>query len=402
MAQPTGGQNSDPRWLPWVGCWTFDSPGPNNSGRLCTTLIPAGLRIEGETSGQKPSAAEELLLADGRRHEFQNAGCKGWREIEFSEDGHRYFTRSSLSCEDGTERVVQGINFFSGSGQWVEVQLLQLGQDRKIWVRRYSSAPDERDSASAGSTSPTAPAQSARISAGAPMTARAIVEAVKKSDIELIEAMLVESRTQIPVGSKFLKELAKNGVPGRIVDLLVALANPDRFTVRRNDYASASVVPRGSSASGDSGGYLGSYYSPVLGYPIIYGWYPYGLYGYGSYQPWYYGQSYWYYDPWYWHPSGGGSGSGGGVTRRGGYVDADRGYVQVQERQNVRYASPRYRGGYSGGGADRDSSSNSGGSSSSSSSGSSSSGSGGSGGGSVSPGGYSSGGSSGGGTAKPH
>jgi len=370
------------------------------------------LQIGEEASGQKQPPAEDVLIADGRRHQFQSGGCKGWREIEFSEDGHRYFTRSSLTCEDGTERLVQGINFFSGSGQWVEVQLLRLGEDRKIWVRRYTSAADERDGVSGGPTSGTAPARSARVSAGVPLTAPALVEAVKKSDTELIEAMLVESRTHIPVGSKFLKELARNGVPERIVDLLVALANPDRFTVRRTDSASAAVVDRRSSPSGGSdlggtsGGYLGSYYSPIFGYPIIYGWYPYGFYGYGSYSPWYSGYSYWYYDPWYWNPSHGGGQPSGGGGHRGGYVDRDRGYVQVQERQEVRYASPRYRGGASGGGRDRDSSSDSGysagSSSSGSSSGSSGGSSGGSGGGSVSPGGYSSGGSSGGGTARPH
>ncbi len=401
---PAEGQQDNSRWLPWVGCWTYQSPGPDDSGQLCASLVPEGLRLGAAVGDKAPATGEDLLIADNRRHAFKQDDCKGWREIEFSEDGHRFFTRSSLTCADGLERRVDGINFMSGSGQWVEIQLLRLGESRKIWVRRYTSTGD--DPAAADMTSISAAAQTARVSAGDALTADALIEASKKADIELVEAMLVESRSRIPVNAKVLKQLAKNGVPTRVIDLVVALANPDRFVVRKADYAAGSrVQPRDTSAAASGGGYLGTYYSPLYGYPIIYGWYPYGYYG--PYSPWYSRHSYWYYDPWYWSPDVIQPGSSG-PTRRGGHVDAGRGYVNVQPRQDdSRYARPRYRGSSSGrswddtGYSASTGSSSSGGSSGSSGSSGGGGSSGGSGGGSVSPGGYSSGGSSGSGTAKP-
>jgi len=399
---PAEGQLDNSRWLPWVGCWTFQSPGPDDSGQLCASLVPEGLRV-GPAVGEETSAAtEDLLVADSRRHAFKQDDCNGWREIEFSADGHRFFTRSSLTCADGLQRRVDGINFLSGSGQWVEIQLLRLGESRKVWVRRYTSTGEE-PAAIADMTSMSAAAQTARVSAGAALTADALIEASKKADIELVEAMLVESRSRIPANAKVLKQLARNGVPTRVIDLIVALANPDRFVVRKADYAAGSRVQPRDTSTAVSAGYLGTYYSPLYGYPIIYGWYP-GYYG--PYSSWYSRHSYWYYDPWYWTPDVIQPG-GNGPTRRGGYVDAGRGYVNVQPRtDDTRYASPRYRGSSSGRSSDDSGysastgSSSSGGSSGSSGGGGSSGGS--SGGGSVSPGGYSSGGSSGSGTAKPH
>ena len=195
--------------------------------------------------------------------------------------------------------------------------------------------------------------------------------------------MLVETGTMFALDGRTLIRLDDGGVPGEIIDMLVALSFPEDFSVRRS-------APTG----GGGGGFLSSwggygydawypYYAAPFGY--YYGWSPYrSLYGWGDY---------YYLDaPYYGLP---GSGFTESPDVGAGRVYEGYGYTRV--------ATPRDDGGVRGQARGRAQPRGTGGAGSSGGGGSSpsSGGGGGGGGGTVSAGGYSGGGGTSSGTAVP-
>jgi hypothetical protein len=128
------------------------------------------------------------------------------------------------------------------------------------------------------------------MAAGAPVSTDAIVEMVKHVDVAVLETWLADRNERYGLNAKELVKLADKGVPGSIIDILVALDNPGRLAVRPTTQAVAVDVNRGSQRSGNvssggGGAIVNSYPDPWLN-----PWDPYGMrwrygvgydYGYG-------------------------------------------------------------------------------------------------------------------------
>jgi len=246
-------------------------------------------------------------------------------------------------------------------------------------------------------------AAAARTAASAPWSLNTIIQLSGMIDTPILQAALMEKNARLSLTTKSLKQLAAAKVPKEIIDLLVAIAYPDKFDIQTN----GQVALRPWSVS-STGGSAGIYYPPGINYypGAFYNCYdPYGSsfgFGYmGLLSP---GSCWSYYSPFWWdYPVYFiGVPSGTGYNAR---LSATSGYIHIEPRADTgRHARPRqgfvlsggYQSppGYSTTTSGSSSSGSSSGGSSTSSSGGSSSGSGGS--PSASPGGYSSGGSSGG------
>jgi hypothetical protein len=192
-----------------------------------------------------------------------------------------------------------------------------------------------------------------------------VKEASQRTAPEVLQAAIVEVGGKHPLSAKRLVELDEAGVPGPVIDVMVALSFPEKFVVEQ---------PSGSSYGGGGWGGFGGTLDPWLISSDL-AWL--GMYAPFGYQ--YYG----YYDPRY----GAGWGNWVGVTppiattptdTPDGRVVNGLGYTRVRPRD----PEPRVAGG-------------SGDRSGSGDSGRGSSGSGSSGGSGVTSGGYTSGGSSG-------
>jgi hypothetical protein len=143
--------------------------------------------------------------------------------------------------------------------------------------------------------------KTARIIASSKLTEDDLIEAVGKVDAEAVEALIMERGDAFQINAAALIRLADSGVPESVIDLAVAVSYPDRFAVKRGGAEPVQAVgdygrgPRRSFGFGVYNPYywgFGGYgYHPMYGYG--YGYSPWGYgYGYGGY-----GYGYGYYRP---------------------------------------------------------------------------------------------------------
>ena len=393
VAVPARAQSPDLRWEPWLGCWTLatenlrnadsqDNPAQRSTRpstvrdgapRVCVSRVPEGSRFETTVGTQ--SAIDQTIRADAVSRPVNDDECAGTQRAEWSRSGLRLFSSAEIRCKgDEGLRRVSGISLIAPNGDWLDIQTVAIGPRETILVKRYYRADDSPRSAR-----PTV--------VSSRLTLDEVKEAAGKVSSAALEAALVETNAGFDLSKKAVTDLASAGVSGRVIDLLVALSYPEKFTIQPVGQAGGAPV-----ATYVRDPFLGSFGGPFYYDPFFYGspylYEPFGYRGYG-----------------YVVVDGGGGGGGSNVQTPGvGRVINGLGYTRIVPRdtqpstntQTERTAAAS-RSGSTPSDAGSSSSSSSSGSSSSSSSGSSSSSSssGSSGGGAtVSPSGASSGGSS--------
>lgn len=302
------------RWLAWKGCWemVFESVDyleeePEDNVLVCLTPSPdgSGVRVTTLADGERPF--EETFAADGVRYPVEDHGCRGWRSAEWSRDGHRLFVNSEVSCENNKRKVVSGISMLRMNGMWMDIQVIGSEGVRELVIRKYRRAdPDKaKEAGFEGFPFGKEDVSAAWMEASRPVTLDSVIEAAQKVNPVAVEAALMEGESEIPVNAEALIKLSDAGVDGEIIDLMVALANPNRFVIGRTGYVSdGSWKPRsgGGGGAGLGGfGFFDDYYGPYSFYDRYAYWYPFyyapfGYYGYSyMYTP--YGSSYYVLEP---------------------------------------------------------------------------------------------------------
>jgi hypothetical protein len=228
------------------------------------------------------------------------------------------------------------MSFIDDSGEWLDIQLLKSGKEKAITIRRYRNV--DNGTVTLGRINATQ-ARMSRISAGTGFSVSEIIELSGKVEPEVLEAALTEIRKPFPINSKQLVRLADAKVPSPIVDLMVALSFPDKFTVERATISPVQVVASRQT-----------YPYPPPPPPYRYWPYDHPLY------PWYWESSIYstYYDYWYlgwngwpgwyyrswWYPNYGGEGD----RHDAGRLVEGHGYTRVSPSSSgssSRYARPR-------------------------------------------------------------
>lgn len=295
---PAAAQDVDARWLPWLGCWEAAEAG-EEVPMVCVQPSPEGGSVDFVTWSGGQIASTETIRADAVPRNVEREDCQGTEEAGFSDDGHRVYLKSDYACEGGVRRGSSGIMAMVNPMEWVDIKAV----NGSPWVLRYRLARAGRVE-EAGAENVVAnrasEVKAARIAASSPLTEVDVVEAVGRVDATAVEALVVERGDAFPVDADMLVRLDDAGVPGRIIDLMVAVSFPDRFAVK------AGAVPVEEYAAEDEMAprrriYMaGGFYDPWwggswFGYsPYYYGYSSYG-YGYGYYGG--YGYGYPYYRP---------------------------------------------------------------------------------------------------------
>jgi|WetSurMetagenome_2_1015567.scaffolds.fasta_scaffold92486_1 hypothetical protein len=395
-------ENTDTRWLPWIGSWRLmpEVVKENDRSSKENYLVEIRSGDDGKSIIMKSFQDEKLLLetkiaADGSSQPLENNKCSGWYKYSWSDTGKRLLFESESGCPAELPRFISGISIITDNRDWLDIQLLQSGEDHAVSIRKYRSISENISTATKIGPSPT---EAPRYLAGTSLSIDEVIELSRKVPSELLEAAILELQKPFKINSSTLKRLSSAGVQPQVVDLMVALSFPDKFTVNLQ-----RIAPVRQTHSAPAG----AFYSPS------YIWLPFGFWSiYGPYSNWYWGTpvyGYWGsgWDSW---PRGYSGGHGGRGDDGGGRLINGRGYSRVEPgnpNSQPRYAHPRDNSNSSSGGGNQGSTSpsspppaTSSGSSSQSSTGRS-----GSSGGSppsASPSGYHSGGGEGGGRqAKP-
>jgi hypothetical protein len=283
-AQPA----NDTRWLPWLGCWQLVADAMRSSSlldrsgeseprlreeRLVCVVAASEGAAEIKTYADGELLLKETLFADGVRRPVEVSGCRGHQLTQWSRDGARLFFRSEMTCEDQDQshRSFSGVSFMRASGTWVDIQALASGAEREVVIRRYRPASPDA-AAKLGFESPS-PEEATAVATGRAATSQSfdIDDFIEASDViepEALEAALMESGTTLELNSKTLVGLADAGVSPNTIDLMLALAYPERFEVSRE--TSSSGYGGGASVGEYGYDYWDSFYFAPFGY---YYWY---------------------------------------------------------------------------------------------------------------------------------
>ena len=273
---PPTGEEATAGTLAWLGCWRLTATGEDDvpeSGDAAQLLCmepgdgPSSLRLRAIVDDQV--VAEEMLVADGSRRPVSEGGCSGWKRSLLSADQRRLYLQSETTCEGGNPSRFSGASLIVSGGDWVDINVARVDGERELVMRRYRIVDSEPGRLPG--TIPTA-GRTARVAAAAPLKEDDVIEALEYLDPAVVEAMLVESRSSFRMDSGLLLRLDDAGVPGQIIDLMMALSYPEYFGVEDETVDTQSVV-------------YSHYWAPwwFHGYGHGYG-YGYG-YGYGSVHP---------------------------------------------------------------------------------------------------------------------
>lgn len=287
------GVQLDPRWEAWLGCWEpvgaqLRAPGGAAVvSRVCVVPATTASGVDVVAVADERIVARDRIEATGERRPATQGGCSGWEQAEWSPGGRRVYLRAEYLCPGGLTRSSNGLMAMSAAGEWLDVHGVGAADSTTgLRVIRYQEAvvastlPDEIRSA----LRDLGPAASmARTAAAAPLTTADVVEASRHVDAAVAEAWLAEQGQGFELDARRLVGLADANLPDRVIDVMVALSNPNVFTVNR---AARQVGFRPPEAGGTYAPtpYLWDYYA-LYDWRYYYDYYsPYSFaYGYGSY-----------------------------------------------------------------------------------------------------------------------
>jgi len=311
--QPLAAQTLDPRWQPWIGCWSPDlgtgsaqDISRGDSQRVCVTPAATGSGVDIATVTDGKVVQSERLEVTGTRVAKTRDGCSGWEIATWAANAHRVLLRSEFTCPGGAVRKSSGILAMSQASEFLQVHGVAAGSNVAIRVAVFQEAASRNDSAGGIGFS----ALTAKLAASGEVMPSEVLEASKLVDAPVVEAWLTELGQDFKLDGKQLVTLADGGMPPRVIDLMIALSNPKTFAIRKTRLGAVSGVENVASNNvrdanmrygrafpmngfdpyGDAyfpyggSGLWGYGYSPYRNFGLNAFGYGFGGYGYGS--PW--------------------------------------------------------------------------------------------------------------------
>lgn len=277
------------RWTSFVGCWE-PTGAEEDPGLLCFRLSGDGVEMTNVFEGEV--TAREVVVADGVARPVDADGCQGTESAEFSRDGRRVFTSSAFLC-DGERRVGSGVMSFISPTQWIDVRSLTIEGEPVVWAQRYSAATAETlaahvvdDPAATDRTT----VRARRLLASRDILVEDVEEAIDRIDPEAVRIWLATNDSDFALDGSKLVELADAGVPDDVIDVMVAVSFPEKFSVTPEGVPREVMQRVGTDVyrSGSRVGYRTLLWDPYYYPRVRYGYSPFGYYGY-SYGLGYYG-----------------------------------------------------------------------------------------------------------------
>jgi len=283
----------DPRWAPYLGCWqlrmenTTDGiadlvaaaarQAPENQRAddvmVCITASGEPQAVAQQTVLNGETVLDEVIATDGGARTSEEAGCRSTRRAEWSTSGRQLFTRGTIACTGQPDRHISGLSMMLPGPTWVDVQMVEVNDRRSVRVRRYGLSREQLRASGRRAAPATGPL--------ARWSMDEVKEASRKTAPEVLQAALIEVGNKFPLSSKRLVELTKAGVPGSVVDVMVALTFPEKFVIDRPTYS--------GGGGGWSGPYGGGPWVDPWSVASQYGWLsmyaPFGYQYYGMYDP---------------------------------------------------------------------------------------------------------------------
>ena len=286
----------DPRFQPWLGCWTPAAPvaasGATAKPPSLACVVPSE-RIQGSVDlvvyDSANVATRSSVPLPGTRLAKSVDGCVGTETSTWMPDERRLLMSAELACGRGAVRRETGLMTMSASGDWMQVQHLDVGGNAATTVMTLRYVADSLGEWARLGASAVPSTASLRLAVGAPMSSRDVLAVARLAPAPLTEAWLTETGQRFGLNGTELLHLADGGMPPRVLDLMVAMDHPEVFAVRtagEDRRTGAPDVLTGGVASARMRGACGTLDDFCYGPGGMGAW---GLgwqYGLNAYDPW--------------------------------------------------------------------------------------------------------------------
>jgi hypothetical protein len=188
---------------------------------------------------------ERPIVADGTLRSFDEVACSGRRRTEWSRNGRFVYTSGELTCAGEPNQTLSGLGLFTRDSTWLDIHVGSAAGRETVQVRRYTRTSVPDFVADRLPLDLLVRAVTASQGEPHPITLQDVIESSGKLVPRAVEAALVETNTVVPMNRQSLIALDDAAVSKNVIDLMVALAYPERFDVNRPVRASVSSAGGG-------------------------------------------------------------------------------------------------------------------------------------------------------------
>lgn len=246
IATPAAAQNVQPdgRWQAWLGCWTpagtlIRVVGKSASSVVCVVPTSTALAVDVVTVSGGKIVDRTHIDADGQPHTISKEGCTGWQSAKWSPSARRVYLKSEFNCSGAPVTHVSGVYAMAGSGEWIDVQGMRVDKNIGVHTVRYREATDDEAipaEITRALQERTLAKMASMLAVSATPSLGDVEEASHELDPSVVSTWLIESdkltiERPAPLNAKQLVQLADNGVPGSVIDVMVALSYPNELSV---------------------------------------------------------------------------------------------------------------------------------------------------------------------------
>jgi hypothetical protein len=243
MTSGSAEAQTDQRWLPWLGCWQSTAERQaGEAGRVCVVPAADANAVAVIVVTEDGPLPERLIIADGTLRSFDEVACSGRRRTAWSRGGYAVYTSGELTCTGEPNQTLSGFSLFTKDSTWLDIHVGSAPGRETVQVRRYTRTSVPHLVADRLPLELLVRAVTASERPPHPITLQDVIEASGMLVPRAVEAALVETNTVVPINRQSLIALDDASVSQNVIDLMVALAYPERFDINRPVRASMSSV----------------------------------------------------------------------------------------------------------------------------------------------------------------
>jgi hypothetical protein len=255
-------QTAGDPWAPFLGCWTPVETATLGSPPITCVLPVSGAAMSAQILTVRGGATlrNVTVRADGTQVPVEDELCTGWESASFSTDGARLYLSGETRCGETPPVRTSGLFAILPNGDWLDVSGARTEAGERLQVERSRIVPwfDLPESVVEELEPLMRSAGAARLAAGRTLRVDDVIDVAGRVEPGVAEVWIAEvsfdmREDAFRVNSRDLRVLAAARVPGRVIDMLVAVANPGHYTVAVSERGVSSAEwPRAIAAGGDS------------------------------------------------------------------------------------------------------------------------------------------------------
>lgn len=238
----------DARWRAYLGCWSTVASGergpdvcfvPTSDSQTVERLLVSGDSILERSS----------VSSAGRRVERRQDGCTGWESGQWSADDRRLYTRTEFTCDGGRALVSTGLYAMVLPHQFSRIEGVTTRTGRGVRAIRFGTLPYTvalPDSIARRLPAANERAFAARFEAAAEVSSADVVDAVRAIDSSVVATWIADRQQRFPMTVSDARALRDARVPASVIDMMVAVSYPERFTISTPGGRTASATGAGS------------------------------------------------------------------------------------------------------------------------------------------------------------